>query len=571
MKNKPLLFKLLSHKLSLEKLLKEDIFGLWFQAKLNYSGRDCLVICYHKDLLDATLVRQLIRESEKLVGLRHQNLLPMLDYGYDGDVFYTIHENIDNVQFLDDWLNSQSSWPLTQLWKFVTQLLKLAVFIESKRLYCGCLSLGNLLVNSSGQVMLARMQIPALILKYSFSSFSYLDEAIFFAPNIFVNQNFDIRSDIYSFGIMLFYFFSQKWPYEYCISIQEMKTQLTHQPFKFIACHPKLPSRLRYVIETSLRLDPVNRFAHFSDLISSYKDTDFVKNPFINKEYLLKQTLQKNLSYENKKKLTARIIWGSVCFLAIVFIILIYCLYFFYVTAIPTMKVPNLTGLSVDRAQEILDEYGLNSRVAGTYISSEVPKGYLVSTKPPAGRLIKENREIKLFVSKGLSFIRLPDLLGVSDVQAQETLENLALRVSETEHQYSNLYPENYVLSQFPTANNLVSPSSNIRLVISKGFPVHFWHNQDRFNFFKHNNQLKKIKIRFMVLPEWETQKISIYFQDDDHFQKIYEDMHAPNNITTLEFELDTQGTLSLFFNDEKALESPVSSIINEYKNDLPF
>ena len=173
---------------------------------------------------------------------------------------------------------------------------------------------------------------------------------------------------------------------------------------------------------------------------------------------------------------------------------LVYAVYIYYVTSIPTFPVPNLKNLSQEEGLAVLDRMGFESSVAGAYISKEVAKGQIVSTKPPFGRLVKKNRHIRLFISKGLAEIRVPDLKGMSDLQAQQLLEDLSLRVPETQEAYSNEYAAGYVIAQYPSPNYMLSPSSNIQLVLSKGFPVEVWRSQSHFDFLNAAETANKLK-----------------------------------------------------------------------------
>ena len=94
MNNTAQLFKLLDHKISVHKLIKEDILSFWFKAEFRDSRLPCLLICYKPHLLTSSLIKQLLKGTDALISLDHTHLLPMLDYGYDGDFFYTIHQVI---------------------------------------------------------------------------------------------------------------------------------------------------------------------------------------------------------------------------------------------------------------------------------------------------------------------------------------------------------------------------------------------------------------------------------------------------------------------------------------------
>ncbi|MEK9658102.1 MAG: PASTA domain-containing protein [bacterium] len=561
----------LNEKLYLKTLIKEDVFGFWFLASLKATQTPCLVICYRKSLLNNTLIKDLIRCADQLMSLHHPQLLGLLDYGYDGDVFYTVHPDFSAAICLDVWLAKQNKWPLNTLWKFSSKLLRLGTYLEENQLFFGCLSLSNLYVLPSNEICVARVIIPSLILQAQSANLAYLDDTLFYAPELYLHRRLDSRSDLYSFGVLLYYFFSRQWPYEDSLSIDETKNALIAGPSPFRPCHTSLPQQITYIVSTCLKLDPQNRYSSFQNLLAAYKKNSLNKNPFSNKEYILQQSLLDRLNLEKNLRFKQCLFWGTLATLVFLSVAVMYGFYIFYVTAIPTLRVPYLAGLSQKEASTLLHEHGFHFKIVGSYVSSNIPKNHIHSSKPPAGRLVKQNRHLRLFISKGLADIRVPDLQGMSDLQARQYLEDLSLRVSDTQHEFSNLYAENYVIGQSPSPNHLLNASGNITLILSKGFPIEVWHSRGHFDFFKRRSHTRHIKMKFMVLPDWEAQKVSIYFKDQDHFQKIYEDFHAPGNVTTLSFELELQGVVTIFFNDEKAYEKKVSTITKGETDDLPF
>ena len=61
----------------------------------------------------------------------------MIDYYYDGDVFYTIHESLDSFISLDTFLKTQQQMELSKLWKYSTSVLNMLLETEQAHLYAG--------------------------------------------------------------------------------------------------------------------------------------------------------------------------------------------------------------------------------------------------------------------------------------------------------------------------------------------------------------------------------------------------------------------------------------------------
>ncbi|MFH0924862.1 MAG: PASTA domain-containing protein [bacterium] len=67
--------------------------------------------------------------------------------------------------------------------------------------------------------------------------------------------------------------------------------------------------------------------------------------------------------------------------------------------------------------------------------------------------------------------VLVPNLVNKSSVQAWEELDKVGLnpRLSDDSPEYSEIIPENYIISQNPPANTIVKKGRNITVVISKG------------------------------------------------------------------------------------------------------
>lgn len=88
-----------------------------------------------------------------------------------------------------------------------------------------------------------------------------------------------------------------------------------------------------------------------------------------------------------------------------------------------TIEVPALRNMSVEKAKRFLTNLDLRYVISDSVNSSEVPKGFIVSSDPSAKEEIKIKGVIKLVVSKGPRKIRLPDIVGLSKKAALDSLD----------------------------------------------------------------------------------------------------------------------------------------------------
>lgn len=89
-----------------------------------------------------------------------------------------------------------------------------------------------------------------------------------------------------------------------------------------------------------------------------------------------------------------------------------------------TEEVPKITGMSVEKAIEILEEHDLDYIIADSVFDDEAPRHSVMDQSPAAMSLVKKGRKIYLTVnSLDVPEVDMPDIAGkMSFEQAKKTL-----------------------------------------------------------------------------------------------------------------------------------------------------
>lgn len=132
--------------------------------------------------------------------------------------------------------------------------------------------------------------------------------------------------------------------------------------------------------------------------------------------------------------------------------------------------VPMLVGMRQEAALNELKQAGLNAELMKERIpSEEIPEGCVISTKPEGGQHVKVGRLVRLVISSGSAYTKVPDVRELSQTAARERMQDAYLVVSEEEYQYHPTIPFDRVISIVPKQGTRVEKMSNVKLVISKG------------------------------------------------------------------------------------------------------
>ncbi|MFJ8145342.1 Stk1 family PASTA domain-containing Ser/Thr kinase [Streptomyces sp. NPDC096048] len=133
-----------------------------------------------------------------------------------------------------------------------------------------------------------------------------------------------------------------------------------------------------------------------------------------------------------------------------------------------TVKLPDVQGYKLDRARTLLKDEGLEPGMVTRAFSDEVPKGFVVSTKPKTGTTVRAGSAVALVVSKG-SPIDLPDVTGDDLADARAELTEAGLKVKVAEEQVNSEYEKGQVARQTPDAGSRAAEGDTVTLTVSKG------------------------------------------------------------------------------------------------------
>lgn len=129
---------------------------------------------------------------------------------------------------------------------------------------------------------------------------------------------------------------------------------------------------------------------------------------------------------------------------------------------------PEVEGLKRGQADSILTEGGFRVIMDREIHSRAIPRGIVISQNPLPQSIVKRGRRIYLTISKGEKWVKVPQLIGQSERNAQELLRQMEL-VPETEYEFSSLFPKGVVYEQSIAPDDSASVGDTVRFIISLG------------------------------------------------------------------------------------------------------
>ena len=129
-------------------------------------------------------------------------------------------------------------------------------------------------------------------------------------------------------------------------------------------------------------------------------------------------------------------------------------------------RVPSVVGMS--REDAITALRGANLEV-GQVVERPGPeaRGTVLSSQPEAGQQVPQGTSVEIVVSTGPSELLMPDVVGRELFEVRATLEQLGLRIGETQYDSTSALPTGLVVSQVPSAGSAVTASVFISIRVS--------------------------------------------------------------------------------------------------------
>lgn len=130
------------------------------------------------------------------------------------------------------------------------------------------------------------------------------------------------------------------------------------------------------------------------------------------------------------------------------------------------VTVPDLSGLSAQEARRRLGSARLVYREAAVY-SESVDEGRVVSQSVAADTAVNHDSAVTVTISKGRQPIRVPNVVGKSEADANNAIRKAGLTVSRQE-EHSDTVAQGVVISQDPSKGT-VHRGDSVTVVVSQG------------------------------------------------------------------------------------------------------
>jgi serine/threonine-protein kinase len=536
-----------------QKLSEDSLISSYEVIK---EGKKFHLIAF-KPSLDEKTKEALIEIGEKLKKITHPNLASLVDIYQEGDKVSLVYEEArgmslkERLKLLAPFLPSLAVDNAIAIGEALSAIHKAG-------LAHGDLHPGNVLVTPEAhiKVLNAGIFIPFqdYIKRGDFASL--MQRAPYTAPEIARGSPPSPQTDIYSLGAILFEALTSSPPFEGPDPLAIVVKQTSEPPPSPRRLNPGIPRALEGVVLKALQKDLDKRYSTIEEMLGDLKEI----REALRYGYSLNWSPmdaegrigRPRIEIEREKPFRSAvfIIW-SLIGLALIFLFL----YAFLGLGIPQeVVVPNLERKSLEEARELLQQNGLKLGEILERENEEIPAGYIISTQPPAGSLVRKGRRIDIILSTGAPYVLIPDLRSIDEERAKKLLEDLGLRVGDVSYVADKNIPFGEVISQTPPPNSKVAKGTTVYLKVSLGPPVEATPPSVSPTPFE--GEKKSATVRFVVPDKMESHRIRIEVEDAEGVHTAYDNVHKPGDLIDQQVEgVGSEVTIRVYIDENLAKE----------------
>ena len=460
------------------------------------------------------------KEATAVANFSDANIVNVLDVGHEeeGNIDYFVMEYVDG-KTLKDLIVENGKLNYTVAISIGIQIAKALECAHRNNIIHRDVKPQNILVTENGLVKVTDFGIAKSSTSATITNTTtIMGSAHYLSPEQAKGTFVDLRSDIYSLGIVLYEMVTGLLPFDGESPVTIALKHIQSEPIEPKKYNASIPDSLNNLIMKAISKECVNRYQNCRELINdlqkikenpntpigaraNYDDGRTIVMEPIRTENIVNKhssvTPNKNLysksdfenDYEeddeeeddddffeakNKSKKSKRNNKTMIILGVIVMIIALLSGIAFGSgllsgggTTINKVTVPNIVGMTLDNAKKELQKLGLNVKVVET-VESDEEENTILEMNPTGNTEAKKGDTIEVKISGGVAKIKVPDLRDYEINYIKDLLTQKGLDWNITE-QYSENIKSGYLISQYPERDAEVTKGTTIELTISKG------------------------------------------------------------------------------------------------------
>lgn len=454
-----------------------------YRARDELLGREvALKVLNEKLSSDRSFVERFRREAQNAANLNHPNIVSLYDYGADDGSYFIVMEYIDGKS-LSEIIREQGPLLPERAAEITADVARGLGRAHENHLVHRDIKPSNIMITTNGQTKVTDFGIARALSSDAEQTMTQtgmvIGTAAYLSPEQAQGNPVDARSDVYSLGCVLYEMLTGAAPFAGDTPLSIAYKHVREQAARPSEVNSDVPEALDAITLKAMSKNPDNRYetaAEMAEDLDRYLAGQRVTaTPFLVAETNVQpmdsgtQVMSRTDMYEPYGQEVSRgkgLLYALIALLALGLVGLIVYLLAGDLFA-PDVTVPRVVGQNVNEAERTLEDAGLEASIERR--PSRKPLDEVFKQDPEEGATVKEGDAVTIFVSEGPKPVEVPRLVGKTEEEARDALEEVDLELGEVTPEGSDEVEAGEVISQFPNAGQEVEPGTAIDLVVSSG------------------------------------------------------------------------------------------------------
>ena len=213
-----------------------------------------------------SLLERFYREAQSAGGLQHPNIVTIFDMGDEAGVPYIAMELIEGDN-LEQMISQRMPIPVSLKLLYAAQACSAFDYAHKRGIVHRDIKPGNIMVNKDGAVKVVDFGIARVLETSKTQTGMLIGTFAYMSPEQYHGEHADERSDIWSFGVLLYELLCYRRPFIETTPAALMHSICSQDAPSLRSVDPAVPADLEIVASRLLQKSPRNRYQSMEDVL----------------------------------------------------------------------------------------------------------------------------------------------------------------------------------------------------------------------------------------------------------------------------------------------------------------
>jgi len=220
---------------------------------------------------DISYIQRFNREAKLAINLNEPHIVRVLDYGATRDIHYLIMEYIEGRDLLEI-LEERGPLSHEEVLHIASQVAMALEHASLQGIVHRDIKPQNLMVTADGTVKVCDFGIARAVTLPSLTQSGFVGSPYYISPEQAMGENVDVRSDIYSLGIVMYQILSGTLPFDAKSPWSIISQHIASKPPSLRLRNSDLPEAVEHLVNRAMAKRPDDRFQTPAELRQTIED-----------------------------------------------------------------------------------------------------------------------------------------------------------------------------------------------------------------------------------------------------------------------------------------------------------